>query len=131
LAETRFTVEDGRCGNCHCLLVEHQSNGAQYAVDKRVISESHTIILAQWLSSRYSQEWATKEELKDAFNVTKTGAFDGRLSELKSIGTAYGQPLIHSTKNVKSSPHNTTSAPRYRLNMGRVCQVMNNKGVLA
>ena len=102
MAETRFTVEDGRCGNCHCLLVEHQSNGAQYAVDKRLISESHTIILAQWLSSEYARKWA-----------------------------AYGQPLIHSTKNVKSDPHNTTAAPKYRLNMGRVCTVMNNKGMLA
>jgi hypothetical protein len=69
--------------------------------------------------------------LKTAFNIIKTGAFDGRLSELKSIGTAYGQPLIHSTKNVKSDPHNTTAAPKYRLNMGRVCTVMNNKGMLA
>ena len=130
LAEQRFTVDDGRCGNCHCLLVEHQSDGAQYAVDKKVISESHIKILAQWLSSGFVQKWATKEQLKKAFSVTKTGAFDGRLSELKSIGTLYGRPLIHSLKGVKSDPHTTSTAPQYRLNIGRVCQVLNRGGAL-
>ena len=127
-----YRIIDGKCENCGVPLIQHTEPGAQYAVGRNQLSVSHLKLLSQWLSSKYATTWVLKADLRKICAWESTGAFDGRFSELLSIGTEIMgcDPLVEKSPQVKKSSEETVSAPMYKMDMQRVTFVLNRGGKL-
>ena len=87
------------------------------------------------MGSGYKTGKYEKTTLRDAFSrdtntPVSDNAFNARISEIISAGTAYAPALVNKTKGSKSDPHYTTGAPKYSINIARCERVLELEGIL-
>lgn len=139
-----------KCPDCDITikLLQNTSVGASYAKTWTVLPDSHIIFLGLWrklvgkTTESPENEWTTKQELFDRvsqhedFKDSALGGFknrvpfNGRISEMVGAGTAFGDPLVSKSSQLKSGSHSTVRGPYYRLNIQRVDLVLNHGGIL-
>lgn len=133
-------VVDGHvtCPHCQKLITvaQNKSIGAQYAKDWIKLHPIHINFLTWWVSDpqKHHKRFTKAELLYDFRNDTgirvSDDSFNARISELLSAGTKWGHPLLTRTVNEKDSPHHTSGAPQYSVNIVRVTNVLGEGGVL-
>jgi hypothetical protein len=139
-----------KCPDCEATvkLLQNTSVGASYAKTWTELPDSHIIFLGLWRKivgqglEAPENEWITKQELFDKvsthedFQNSALGGFknrvpfNGRISELVGAGTAFGEPLVSKSSQLKSGSHTTIRGPFYRLNIQRVDTVLKHGGIL-
>jgi hypothetical protein len=139
-----------KCPDCDITikLLQNTSVGASYAKNWTVLPDSHIIFLGLWrklvgkTTEAPEDEWITKQELfekvsrHDDFKDSALGGFknrvpfNGRISELVGAGTAFGDPLVSKSSQLKSTTFNTVRGPFYRLNIQRTDVVLGQGGLL-